>query len=252
VLQDSRSQGLTPLNPFTAVLIHSPVVGPFTWAGVASALRRQGIAVVVPSLLVALRRPPPFWQQIAEAAAQSVRAARPTHSVALIAHSGAGPLLPVIGSTLGVPVGAYVFVDAGMPRSGTTAFERAPGLGELLRPLARDGWVPPWSDWWGDAAMRAHLPDDELRARFLSELQPLPLALFEERLPATPWPDAPCAYLQLSAAYDAEAAEVRRQGWPYVRLNSHHLGMLTAPVAISDALVRLVGALLPASGRPAF
>lgn len=230
------------LPALTFVLLHSPVVGPFTWGAVARELRGRGMQVIVPSLVDALRRPPPFWQQMAEASARAVRAASPAHPPIFVGHSGAGPLLPVMRSALGGPVGAYVFVDAGLPRSASTGFERMPAvLADRLQSLVRDGCVPRWSDWWGDEAVRMHLPDDEMRACFLAELRPLPLALFEERLPVTgPWPDAPCAYLQLSPGYDAEAAEARRQKWPDARLNSHHLGLPTEPVAISDALLAML------------
>jgi len=40
--------------------------------------------------------------------------------VALVAHSGAGALLPLIGQRLPVPDSSYLFVDAGLPRSGSS------------------------------------------------------------------------------------------------------------------------------------
>jgi hypothetical protein len=46
----------------TAVLIHSPLVGPTTWSPVARELERRARAVVAPSLLGVADVPPPQWR----------------------------------------------------------------------------------------------------------------------------------------------------------------------------------------------
>jgi hypothetical protein len=43
------------------------------------------------------------------------------------------------------PVAAAVFVDAILPHPQASLLETAPeGVGDRLRGLARDGWLPPW------------------------------------------------------------------------------------------------------------
>jgi hypothetical protein len=62
-------------------------------------------------------------------------------------------------------------------------------------------------------------------------------AMFEEIHPPAPrWPDAPCAYLQLSDAYEAEAARAADLGWPVARLISYHLAPLTDPAGVAAAV----------------
>lgn len=50
----------------------------------------------------------------------------PDDPVVLIAHSGASALLPPIGPRLPVPVSSYLFVNAGLPRSGSSWIESIP------------------------------------------------------------------------------------------------------------------------------
>ncbi|MFD2353633.1 hypothetical protein ACFSTC_36840 [Nonomuraea ferruginea] len=57
----------------TFVLVHSPSVGPSTWAPVAQALERRGHQAVVPDLTGVTGGGPPHWPRIVEA----VRAATP-------------------------------------------------------------------------------------------------------------------------------------------------------------------------------
>jgi hypothetical protein len=114
-----------------------------------------------------------------------------------------------------------------------------------LRTIGRDGWLPPWSDWWSPDELARLLPDPMVRARFVRLCPRLPLALFEEVLPEVPeWPDAPCAYLQLSEDYRKPCDEARRLGCPVIELASHHLGLMTDPETVSDALLELVGQIL--------
>lgn len=99
------------------VLIHSPLVGPLTWSLVAEDLRRRGIDALVPTLHdddTGL----PYWQQFATVVAQTLDAVPVDRALTLIGHSGAGPLLPAIGRRARRRIGAYVFVDAGLPLDG--------------------------------------------------------------------------------------------------------------------------------------
>jgi hypothetical protein len=161
--------------------------------------------------------------------------------VILIGHSGAGPLLPTFGA--GADVAGYVFVDAGLPTPGQSWMDTAPAdLVDRLQTLAQDGWLPPWSQWWGPDGLADLLPDSELRQRFTEDCPPLPLAMFGERRPAvSPWPDASCAYLRLGDSYQAEFKEARGLGWVTTELPSHHLAMLTDPGAVADSVRSLTG-----------
>ena len=92
------------------------------------------------------------------------------------------------------------------------------------------------------------LLDDAQRDALVAELEPLPLAYFEEAAPPSVYM-GPAAYLQLSGAYDNEGEAAARYGWPLVRLPLHHLAMLTHPQAVAGALVSLAERLAePAHG----
>ena len=70
----------------------------------------------------------------------------------------------------------------------------------------------------------------------------LPLAMFTEVHPPVPrWPTAPAAYLQLSEAYEDQAARARELGWPVAQRMTHHLALLTEPGMVAVALCELLG-----------
>jgi len=223
------------------VLVHSPLVGRDSWEAVAASLSGRGERVSLVDLTNALRSGPPYWPHEVEAIAAAI-----TSPAILVGHSRAGPILPVAARATRRVEGC-VFVDARLPQAGASWFATAPSeLAEQLRRMARDGWVPPWSDWWGPDELARLLPDPVVRARFVRGCPRLPLALFEEVLPEVPgWSDAPCAYLRLSEDYQEPCDEARRLGWPVIELASHQLGLITDPETITDAIVELVGQLVP-------
>jgi len=78
------------------ILIHSPLVGSLTWTLVADQMRQRGLDVVVPNLSDTPTLKESYWKQHAESVSQAlVDVPKDTH-VTLVAHSGAGPLLPAI------------------------------------------------------------------------------------------------------------------------------------------------------------
>jgi hypothetical protein len=222
-------------------------VGPATWEPVAESLRARGARVVVPDLLDSVRRGPPYAGPQADAVAAAC-ADEPGPFV-LVAHSGAGPLLPAVGAAVrgrgGVPA-AYVFVDAGLPHPGRSRLASIhPSFRGRLAELASDGALPPWPAWFDDGAVEALVPEPELRNRVLAELQPIPVALLEEPMPNAPgWPDAPCGYLRFSAVYAGEEADAAGRGWPVAVLEGGHLLTVVAPQSVADALDGLVARLL--------
>lgn len=116
-----------------------------------------------------------------------------------------------------------------------------PELAGQIRAMANDGWLPPWSEWWGTEGLADLLPDPVVRERFAADCPRLPVAMFEEIQPPAPgWPDAPCAYLRLSEAYQEPAEQAKALGWPVTQLAIHHLAMLTSPELVRDPLLELL------------
>jgi hypothetical protein len=227
------------------VLIHSPLVGPGSWAAVNAALAQQGHKVQVADLTGSLAAGPPYIARMVEAVSALV-----SGPAIFVGHSGAGPLLPALGRA-GSEVEGYVFVDAGLPHPGRSWIETAPPeLVEQLKAMEDGGWLRPWSEWWDDAELAELLPDADTRARFVAGCPRLPMALFEEVHPeVSGWPDARCAYLLLSEGYQESAEEARRHGWPVTELSSHHLGLITDPDRMATSLLGLAGRLAEVSPR---
>lgn len=222
------------------LLVHSPLVGCGTWAPVAQALVGDRYAVTVPDLAGTVAAGPPYHLRQAQVIADSA-AGQP---VVLIGHSRAGPLLATAGAMLGERALGYVFVDARLPSPGRSWMETVrPGLAARLRAMADpQGWLPPWPQWWGDGELAALVPDPAVRRRFTAGCPRLPMAMFEEAYPPAPgWPNAPGGYLQLSQAYEGEAARARELGWPVRHQPSHHLALLTESGQVAGEVRRLIG-----------
>lgn len=223
------------------VFIHSPLVGPLTWQPVADEFRRGGGKALVPSLTKATEAGPPYWAHHAAAVADLVQSTSVTGPLVLVAHSGAGPLLPAIRERMELPVAGYLFVDASLPRAGASRLDlldlfESPDVAAEFRMAAKDGVLPTWRN----EDLRETIPDPALRRRFVAELQPLPLAVYEEPLPVPPeWPDAPCGYLQFSPIYEPWAMHAHRAGWACTQLAGGHFHMLVDPPTVADTLLRL-------------
>ena len=223
------------------LLVHSPLVGCGTWDLVAADLAGRGYQVGVPDLTGTVTAGPPYCLRQAQVIARSA-AGQPA---ILIGHSGAGPLLAAAGAIIG-QVRGYIFVDAGLPAPGQAWLETVPpDLAARLREMAdAGGWLPPWPQWWGDEALAGLIPDPDARQHFAAGCPPLPLAMFAETHPPAPqWPDAPAGYLQLSGAYQDQAAKARELGWPVTQQMSHHLALLTQPGQVTESLRGLIGQL---------
>jgi hypothetical protein len=223
------------------LLVHSPLVGCATWDLVAADLAGGGYEVGVPDLTGTVAAGPPYCVRQAQVIARSASG----QPAVLIGHSGAGPLLAAAGAIIG-QVRGYIFVDAGLPIPGQTWMETVPpDLAAQVREMAdAGGWLPPWSQWWGDEALAELVPDPDARQRFAAGCPRLPLAMFEEIHPPAPgWPDAPGAYLQLSEPYEDQAARARELGWPVTEQLSHHLALLTESGRVAGSLREVIGRL---------
>ena len=132
------------------VLIHSPLVGSLTWSLVAEQMRQRGLSVIVPTLINSPNSKQPFWKQHAKSVSKALGEVSKDTSLTLVAHSGAGPLLPVIRRTLVQPISTYMFVDAGIPRGGATRLdlmktEDPEWAEEFEESLKRGERFPSWS-----------------------------------------------------------------------------------------------------------
>jgi hypothetical protein len=226
----------------TIVLVHSPLVGPGSWTRVAALLAAHGRRVLTPDCSGALRGDPPYYPKLIACAAGALAGDDRSDKVFLAVHSGAGGFLPSVAQAVRRDVAGLIYVDALLPHPGKSWFSTAPaGLTAHLRSLARDGRLPPWHEWWPSGAIQALLPDRQMHARFVADLESLPLDFFEEPAPElNPANANPSAYLQLSAGCKPDADQAEAQGWPVRRLALHHLALLTRPSEIASELDRLI------------
>ncbi|MBB4791947.1 alpha/beta fold hydrolase [Streptomyces nodosus] len=231
-----------PARPMQSVfvLVHSPSVGPSTWHPVAEHLTAAGHRVRVPSLPRLDTGAPPFWPRIADAVRDDLRQVPTDTPVTLVAHSNAGLFLPVIRSGLEHPVAGSVFVDAALPaRTGSTPVA-PPELLEFLRPMAVDGRLPRWTDWWDEADVAPMFPDPAVRRTVVEEQPTLPLSYYEQHIPVPDgWDDHPCSYLLFGPPYDDLAAEARTRGWPVAHLPGAHLHQTVDPAGTARHLLEL-------------
>ncbi|HEX5944581.1 MAG TPA: hypothetical protein VFY66_20020, partial [Anaerolineales bacterium] len=161
------------------VLIHSPLVGPLTWSLVANEMRQRGLEVLVPRLGDSSDSKEPFWRQHAESITQALAYIPTEISLTLVAHSGAGPLLPAIRQSLANPVHSYVFVDAGIPRAWASRLdlmksEDTEWAEQFQQELAQGERFPSWS--FDD--LKEVIPDQALRQQMVAEIRPRGLGFF--------------------------------------------------------------------------
>lgn len=224
------------------ILLHSPLVGPLTWSRVADEMRARGLKVLVPALEDSPGSKEPFWKQHAESISRSLGKLPGDTSVILVAHSGAGPLLPVIRQSIPHLVLAYVFVDAGIPRNGATRLdlmesEDLDWANDFQQKLEAGGYFPTWS--MDD--LQEVIPDDSLRMQMVAELHPRGLEFFTEPIPVFDgWPDAPCVYIQFSAAYEKPAAQAWEAGWPVYEQQAGHFHMLVDAEAVTTIIEKAI------------
>lgn len=224
------------------VLVHSPSVGPSTWRPVADHLTASGYEVRVPSLLTVGRGAPPFWPAVVRAVRDGLARVPDDRPVVLVGHSNAGLFLPLVRAGLDHPVEGSVFVDAALPaRAGSTPVA-PPEVLDFLRPMAVDGVLPRWTDWWDETDVAPMFPDPVLRRTVEAEQPSLPLSYYEQHVPVPDgWDDHPCAYLLFGPPYEDLAAEAGVRGWRVAHLPGAHLHQIVDPAGVSRHLVELAG-----------
>jgi hypothetical protein len=215
----------------TFALIASPLVGPAGWRWLCDELRDRDHTVAVPELAspdVAA----PVWAAHVERVSMQL-AGMP--ELVLVGHSAAGRLLPLVAER--IDVRGCVFLDAQLPVDLLPPADDDWFLAHV-RTLAREGRLPPWSDWWSEAAWQELVPDPARRAALERALPRVSLASVEEVPPARPTPPG-AAYLRLSRLYEPEEAAARALAWPVARLDAQHLHFVVDERAVADALERL-------------
>lgn len=226
------------------VLVHSLAVGPSTWDPVCAVLRERGHVVDLPDLVEVAVLEPPSGPLIARRVSESVEA-RPGEMIAIVTHSNAGVFAPTIGQALSRARVSYVFVDASVPPSrGSTVMVPAEFLSKL-QAKAKNGTLPRWTEWWDEAEVAPMFPPNaELRDAITREQPNLPLSYYEQtvEVPAG-WDVSSCGYIYFGPPYDQVADELAQRGWPVRHIPGRHLHMVVDPVAVADALVKVVTAL---------
>ncbi len=223
------------------VLVHSPSVGPLTWAPVAARLRARGHESVVPSLLDVGEAGPPFWPRVVEDVNAGMSQLPKDNPVLLVAHSNAGLFVPLLVTHAALPVRGCVFVDAALPAlAGSTPVAPAELL-DFLRGKVNDGRLPPWTEWWDEEDIAPMFPDPQSRAAVTAEQPRLLLAYYEQLVPVpVGWDDdLPCGYLVFGPPYDEAAADARRRGWLVEQLPGQHLHQIVDPDATADRLISM-------------
>ncbi len=216
-------------------MIHSPLVGPMTLHRLGARLHELGFEVVVPDLRGALTGPRPQWRAILDlaiAAASSVDV--------IVAHSGAGVLMPLLAEQLSPEVVA--FVDAVVPGDGLTYQASDPFI-EFVDSLSHDGpLLPPWHEWWGDDVTARLIPDGDLRDQIAADTPRVPRSFYDDPVPLpSSWMTRHgCCFLQLSPAYDDDRARAEAYEWPTARMAGQHLDVAVKPFAVGESLMSLI------------
>jgi hypothetical protein len=224
------------VSSITVALIHSPLVTATTWNSLAPALQQHGYSVSIAQLSDASNLPDSWWRQDVESAVASL--ADLSSPYILMGHSGAGPLLPLIGQRLPTPPAGYSFIDAGIlwepnSRLGMMIAEDEAWGTEFEAYLREGGTFPNWKE----EQVADIIPNAEMRKELISSLHPKPLSFFTEVIPVPAgWDSVPCGYLQLSDTYQSYATAAQAKGWVLERMEGHHFSMMTDPDNVANSI----------------
>jgi pimeloyl-ACP methyl ester carboxylesterase len=212
------------------VLAPSPLLGPASLEPLAEGLRSLGHEADVAQLPALLSIEGDYYPALAAAVGAALDGA------VLVTHSGGGALAPSVVEAAGGRCAGAVLVDAILPHPGRSWLDTAPpALRTQLEAGAQQGLLPAWDGWWPPGALERLIPDEALRLKVISELEPLPLAFLQEAAPQAAELGR-TGYVRLSGAYDNEARVAGRLGWPVVQLPLHHLATVTHGPAVAAAV----------------
>jgi pimeloyl-ACP methyl ester carboxylesterase len=225
----------------TFVLVHGHCHGAWCWERVTPGLTATGHRVFTPTLVgmgervASLSRATGLTAHIADLD-QWLRD-QDLEDITLVGHSYAGMVITGVASRSLERVRQLVYIDGPVPRDGESLFDCLPGLTDLFRASAVDGWRldPPDPNWWGVTAE----PDREWVANHVT---PIAIATCEERLdaPGNPTDRIPRTYLRCTGSSLPETivAKLRDQpGWRVEEIDGAHDAMITNPDAVIRALL---------------
>jgi hypothetical protein len=159
----------------------------------------------------------------------------------VIAHSNAGNYIPGIAAESAIA--GVVFVDAVLPPLGGGQWQVVPAdLAGELTTRATDGVLPRWTRWWPRPVMQALFPSAAMFDR-VDEAAPEIDASYLTgvlKAPAGWAANLPAAYLAFGDTYSAELNRAAGAGWPNGSLDLGHLGILTNPETVADAMDKLL------------
>lgn len=229
------------------LLLHSPLVGPLTLKPLRDALARRGHEAAVPDLRGTTHSAGSDLPLLEGLAGEALSTMTSNTALIIAGHSGASAYLPVLSAALD-PQG-LVLIDAVVPPPDGS-FNPSGGFRAALDGLVEpDGHLPPWPQWWTEDQLSQLVPDPHLRAGIVRECPRLSTSFYDTALDVPEnWSDRRVAYLQLSAAYDPEAAHAAERGWPVRRRAGGHLDTATRPDDVAAAIVDLLAPVLDADG----
>jgi hypothetical protein len=218
------------------VILPSPLLGPATYAPLASSLTERGTPTTV--------APIPDGAVTPERVLARFRAAVAAHgATVLVAHSNAGYYAPAVAADLDLPV---IFMDAALPAEGESETLLTPApFAEFIETLPiSDGLLPSWPSWWDRADIATLFPDEDWLDLVTREAPRLAPAYFTTPIPVPRgWEARPAAYLGFADTYAAELAFAERAGWEVRRESGHHLAHLAEPDQVAELLLELLDGL---------
>jgi hypothetical protein len=224
----------------SVIFLPSPLLGPSVWRPVADVLADQFWHTTVCEVPDPVRNA----EDVLDAFLSDLSVDR---DVVLVPHSNAGAYVPQLAVQR--PVVATVFVDAILPPSSGRIPLAPPAFLDVLRAKAdEDGLLPPWTRWWDEVDVAALFPTAGSRAAVEQEQQRLPLSYFTDAL-AVPqgWDQRPGAYLAFGDTYAPDREAAAQRGWPVRTLPPGHLRQLHDPDQVAEAILALLGEVVPGS-----
>jgi hypothetical protein len=222
------------------ILVAGPLVRASSWEPTARHLREAGYRVQVPDVL-AYRQSPPSWSAWNSHLIEHIN---PRGESVLVGHSSASALVADLAGKL--PCLCLIIVDGEVPPWQGAASPVRPALHDFIKSLAgRDGTLPIWSRWLGDARRASLVGLDILAsdpialAEFESGLPRLSVDWFDDTIELANWDHIPAGFIQTSPIYDHSVAEAQRRGWPVARLQGTHLHPTLNPAETAGAIIAM-------------
>ena len=170
-------------------------------------------------------------------------------SLTWVAHSNAGMYLPRVLRDRPGDIG--IFVDASLPAESPPYVSASGARLQAVRSLAGAAdFVPAWPDWWDTEQLQELLPDQEQRQALRRSCPRLPLSYFTAEIDVPrDWQLLHAGYLCFDGGYVGERDRMRSAGWPTAHVSLGHLGLLTGPDTVADAVRELEARLRVGNNR---